>query len=1265
MNRSIYNYVFLSVVLSIFLNACGTAKKPYYSKAHKDWEEQNLMAKVDSELSHSVFLIGDAGDFTKDNQGETIALLKQKLNEKGENSSVVFLGDNVYPIGLPDEKHKRYAEAKSRLDAQLQPLEGYTGNVFFIPGNHDWAKGKTGGEKNVLRMEQYVEQFLQRGNTFIPDSACAGPHEVVLDKHTVLIAIDTQWFLQKKSGSKGENGWCESKTQADFLIALDDALIRNQNKNVIIVGHHPILTNGEHGGRFNWKAHLFPFTIAHKNAYLPLPGLGTIIYPSYRKFVGHEQDLGHPQYKKLKNALLAMFARFDNLIYAAGHEHNLQYFERGNQHYIVSGSGCKTTPAHKGYKAGFVHAQNGFMQVDYYNDGEVQMHVWINDEEHKEGKIVFSKKLQDASEAPFIVNEIVETSQINYADSTVTLNASDIYKARGFKRLILGDQYRDDWTQTLTVPVLDLGTKREGLTPLKKGGGFQTKSLRMLGGDGKEYVLRTIQKDASSVIPSYLRKTFALDLVQDLISASHPYGAFAIPKLADAAGVYHTNPELYFVPDDPRLGQFQIDFANTLVLHETRLTGDQSEQANFANSEKLVSSHKMAAKLLKNHDHQVDQRHAVRSRLFDMLIGDWDRHEDQWRWAKFKIDDDHTVYQPIPRDRDQVFYKFDGPLAWLVSRRFAIRKFKSFYSKKPDIRGLGFNARNFDRNYTNSMSRSDWVEIADSLKVALTDEVIETAIRDLPTYEQSGEEIIQQLKIRREHLSEWASKYYDFIAKKVDIHGSKKREFFEIKRMEDGKTEVNVYKMSKKKGKIKERFFHRIFDKKETKEIRLWGLEGDDLFEITGESKKGSLVRIIGGEGSDEIKDESKVSGLRKRTKVYDTKTPKKGNKNELALGSEAKDKTSDAENINDFVYKGFRYNEGAPLIGFGYNVDDGLFLGGGATMTTHGFRKTPYKSKHTVSGKVALKTGSFDFFYNSDFRDIVGKWGLNLDAKVMYPNFTTYFYGLGNESIRLEEDEEEGIEDEFYQVRLNQMNFAPTLKTDFGGDQANLRLGPVYQYNQVEMRADRFIATPEANLPVEVFEPTHFAGFLINFTADNTDSTAIPSKGVRFMAELGGYQRLDNNESAEKERFAQFKTELSLYLTLSGRFRTTLALRGGGAHNTGDAWQFYQANTLGRDNMRGLRLNRFTGQSAAYQNTDLRIKLVNFSSILFPGELGVLGFNDIGRVWYDGDTSGRKIHHSYGGGVWMSIVGMAVLNASYAISDDDKLFSFGLQYAF
>ena len=273
--------IFLAIIL--LLSACSTTKKPYYSSNNLDWLDNKTLASDATSVKHSVFLIGDAGEPQADNGGETLQLLGRKLQQAGENSTVVFLGDNVYPAGLPDEKDSKRAAAEAALNTQLQVVEGFNGKVVFIPGNHDWKKGKSGGHKNVIRMEAYIEEKLQKGNTFLPDSACAGPVEVELDENTVLIAIDTQWFLQKSTNSKGENSWCdEVLSESDFLIQLDDALIRNQDKNVIVAGHHPVMSNSHHGGKFSWKQHLFPLTEAADNFYLPLPVVGSI-YPGLLK----------------------------------------------------------------------------------------------------------------------------------------------------------------------------------------------------------------------------------------------------------------------------------------------------------------------------------------------------------------------------------------------------------------------------------------------------------------------------------------------------------------------------------------------------------------------------------------------------------------------------------------------------------------------------------------------------------------------------------------------------------------------------------------------------------------------------------------------------------------------------------------------------------------------------------------------------------------------------------------------------------------------
>ena len=125
-----------------------------------------------------------------------------------------------------------------------------------------------------------------------------------------------------------------------------------------------------------------------------------------------------------------------------------------------------------------------------------------------------------------------------------------------------------------------------------------------------------------------------------------------------------------------------------------------------------------------------------------------------------------------------------------------------------------------------------------------------------------------------------------------------------------------------------------------------------------------------------------------------------------------------------------------------------------------------------------------------------------------------------------------------------------------------------------------------------------------------------------------------------------------------------TLAARVGGANNFGD-FEFYQANTLGgNENLRGFRNYRFSGKSSFYQNTELRIKLFKLRSFLFNGQFGILGLNDIGRVWVDGEKS-AKIHHGYGGGIWFTPAQAVVVSANMVGSDDDTLFLFRLGFLF
>ena len=150
------------------------------------------------------------------------------------------------------------------------------------------------------------------------------------------------------------------------------------------------------------------------------------------------------------------------------------------------------------------------------------------------------------------------------------------YQRGALHQLLWGAHYRRVWAVPVKVPVLRLRTAIPGgLMPVRRGGGFQTKNLWLVAPDGQQFVLRSVDKDATRALPEGLQNGVVGRLMKDQTSVIHPYGAYLVPALARAAGVYHANPRLVYLADDPGLGEFRAGFANALYLLEERPDGDQ------------------------------------------------------------------------------------------------------------------------------------------------------------------------------------------------------------------------------------------------------------------------------------------------------------------------------------------------------------------------------------------------------------------------------------------------------------------------------------------------------------------------------------------------------------------------------------------------------------------------------------------------------------------------------------------------------------------
>ena len=1205
--------------------------------------ETNIKAQESPKLAHSIFLIGDAGEpkYVPDN----LKVLHHRLLESGENSTVIFLGDNIYPKGLPNEDDPNREAMEEKLAGQLKVVEEYAGNTFVVPGNHDWAKGKPEGWQNVLNQQEFVNDYLQNESVFVPAGGCPGPIEVELANGLWLVVFDMQWLLHKFD-KPGEESVCEFKNDVEVLNAIEGLLEKHKNDRVILASHHPLYSYGSHGGKYPLKDHLFPLAELKKGLYIPLPVIGSI-YPLYRSTIGNIQDIPHPKYKAIRNTVEGYLKDYKNAVYVAGHEHSLQHIQKDGVDYIVSGSGSKTTYVKKGKYAQFAASRTGFSKINCYEDGSMNTEFWVVDEENPDGLLAHQSVL-------FGKKEIAIAKQIESPEkeaNTVQVRASSQYKAGGLKKAILGKNYRDIWNKEIEVRVLDLAKEKGGLEPIKMGGGMQTKSLRLKASDGKQYVLRSIEKYAENAMPPMLRETIAVSIVQDQISASHPYGALIVPFLADAAGIYHTNPEVVFVPDDPLLGEFREKFANTLVLYEERPAKNWEGTGLFGDSKKLINTMEVLEEIQDDNDHFVDQKWALKSRLFDIVIADWDRHDDQWRWASFK-EGEGKMYRPIPRDRDQAFFVNQGILPKITSRRWAVPKVEGFNEKVRWAPGLAYNARYFDRSFLTNLSLQDWEDAVVELQKNLTDEAIDHAVKQWPSaiYEMTGEEVASVLKSRRDNLKEAARELYYYLSKAVDVVGTNKTELFKIETLNANELKVSVSKISKK-GNVQQKIFDRTFHSSETNEIRLYGLDGGDQFELTGDAKSKIKVRIVSGEGVDEI-----VAGntTQPKVQVYDNPDTNLGN------DSGVKARLTDDPKVHAYDRMANKYDVLFPVAYWQYNKDDGLFLGGGFIFTKQGWRKKPFASNHKFSADIALATNAFNVKYDGTFTDVVGGWDLGLLADVRKPLFVNNYFGIGNESVY----DVDNQDIDYYRVRFENITYRATLTNNLGAH-ATFSIGPEHRGVSLEDRTDNYIGGSSSDLdPTDLFETNRrYAGLYTSLDVDTRDSKQLTTRGVYWNTELELLSGL-NDLSTD---YQSIRSSVAFFYSFKFPARVTLGWRMGGSHNFSGfkPAEFYNASTLGgRSNLRGFRRTRFYGQSSFYNNFDLRIKLFNFRSYLFPGQFGILGFHDLGRVWVDDEASDRW-HDSAGFGIYVAPLGQAVISFSMAFTDEENLPVIGLGFFF
>lgn len=1177
-----------------------------------------VVVQAQDSVLQRVLFIGDAGEINLHQKEVLTAAADHILPSK---TRVIFLGDNIYPRGMSLPGQGNRTETEQIIEAQYTPMITKGAPVYFIPGNHDWDRMGKQGLAKVQAQAAFINDQNNPLLQVVPSGGCPGPVEIPVNDRLVIIAFDSEWWLFRHNK---ENDSCNCTTKEEFIEALSYLANKNQHKTILLAAHHPFQSYGVHGGYFQFKDHLFPLTNLNKNLYIPLPVIGSL-YPFLRTALPNPEDQMHPDYREMIAAVDSVFARNLNVIHVAGHEHGLQLIQN-RQTQIVSGAGAKNAYVKKGKGSRFASPRSRFVIVDQLADYSLNVtYDYLKDDKIEQAytaKIPFAAQTQ--------LEAAIITSPLLQKDSVVVQADPELDNVSRTHRKWFGENYRKEWAADTKLPVLKLSQLHGGLTPTQQGGGFQTKSLRLVDPSGKEWVLRNVIKNMEFLLPESMRETFAKDVIMDALSAQHPYSALIVPPLADAAGVPHTNPVIGVVAPDKNLGIYSGDFIDRICLLEEREPLGKSD-----------NTPKMYKTLKKDNDNTVDTAVYFKARLLDLLIGDWDRHEDQWRWAYKKDKKENKRYQPVPRDRDQVLHVVDGVFPAIAASKSLMPRLHDFDGTIKKVNYYFMAGSKINANFFNQYDYDQWMQLTRAFVHNITDSVLEAALRRLPesSYRMRHDQLLRQFKERRDHMPEAMATYYRFFNRIVDIQTSDKNEQVQIKDTDNGGLLVTIHKISQS-GKIEQELFHRVFDPAVTKELRLFIHDGDDSVVIHNTTPV--KLRIVGQKNSKNYL----VENSRKHIRIY-------GKNKAVTINGEATGKVWErlrSDSANTSYIPTNLYNRVQYLPNAAINRDDGLMLGLSVRFINQSFRKTPYGNLQELSFRHAFSTGAFHFGVKSEWLHALGNADIVINAQLYAPDNTQNFFGLGNNT---EYYKEKGIS--YYRSRFTLLNVMPQLRwrKEEGTSFSIAPLFQMYSFDQKD-NTGRLITTPSFVHSYDsssIRNTKYYTGLSVAYTKDGRNNRLLPSSGGYFNITIQGFKGLNTYS----RNFAQAVTEVSVYKKIDPRGVFVVSDRLGGGATLGNA-PFYQSLFLGgQDNLLGFRQYRFAGEQLLYNNFRIRIKLMDIASYILPGQLGLTGFFDAGKVWAKGYDS-NVIHTGVGGGIYFSPAQLFVVQALAGYSKEGWL---------
>lgn len=798
-----------------------------------------------------------------------------------------------------------------------------------------------------------------------------------------------------------------------------------------------------------------------------------------------------------------------------------------------------------------------------------------------------------------------------------------------FYNMLWGEHYRKLYSIPITVPAVSLQTLWGGMKVVEQAADFQGLLLendraqlcllKPLGGYTTFLESKFFQEVYNKQV---FRNTYLDQFIGDAYTIINPFTFISADYLARASGLNSNNSRIFYLPG----------YSTTDTVADGTSIGNKLvsiiDVPDFNTRPNILLTGKLLDTIQVDKSYQVNQELYIRERLFDMLIGDWNKIPENWNWMAHQQGDSLT-FDPIVIDRNHAFTKVDGVLFKQMLHVLGLSFIVNYEPSMKSVRKentLGFS---LDMALASQSDLSVWINQARFIRRMLTDAVIDEAFSRLPKEIEDKEirRIGTIVKQRRDMLEEIAKGYFNQLQRTPVITGSDRSERFVIDRHNPDSLFIHIY--DKETGRC---VFDRKFSRKKTREVWLYGLEGDDRFEVSGEARKEMPVFLIAGKGENSYQ---LAPGHHIRIYEYESR------KEALDTVPHAKKIFSDLPEIHRYDYNKIKHHKIAFTPWGIYDSDKGFSLGTYFTYTMYGFKRSPFTYQHRV-GYNYLQ----GFMYQGIFPSYDGRKTFTIDATISSRRDFYNFFGFGNNT-----DGYKDAKKNYNRVHIRQFRLSPSFNLDFN-EKESLTVQASVEMFKARKTSDRFINQyyPENH---RIFKTSLFFDLGATIQTEKEQASFIP----RVSGSLTAGWKMNLKDAGRNFPYAKASVAMDIRIT----DRLTWATMAKTQLLFNNKYEFYQAATT---ELRGYRDNRFIGKQSFYQYSDIRLDMGKLKNPFTPLKYGVFAGFDYGRVWFPGEQS-KRWHTSYGGGVWLTLINKITTKYSWFGSTDSFRFMFELGLGF